>query len=230
MTTVTSGGSRPTRLHARMRRSLRAFTGRPRLLIAAAAGILAAVLLPDWRVSTRVLGAYDIAVALHLVLVWSMMGFSSHADLQRRADREDVGAVVVLGLTIAAAIVSFAAIAAELHAIKNLGESSGPRLALAGGTILLSWVFVHTVFALHYAHDYYAGEDDRQGLKFPGDRKPDYWDFLYFAFNLGAAAQTSDVMIEARRMRRFVLAHTILSFLFNTTILALAINVGASLL
>jgi uncharacterized membrane protein len=85
------------------------------------------------------------------------------------------------------------------------------------------------MFGLHYAHDYYAGEDDRRGLKFPGDTAPDYWDFLYFSFNLGAAAQTSDVQIEAPRMRRFVLAHTIVSFLFNTGVLALAINVGASL-
>ena len=86
------------------------------------------------------------------------------------------------------------------------------------------------MFALHYAHDFYAGEEDRRGLAFPGEERPDYWDFLYFSFNLGAASQTSDVQIEARRMRRFVLAHTILSFLFNTTVLALAINVGASLL
>ncbi|NNM72394.1 DUF1345 domain-containing protein [Enterovirga sp. DB1703] len=175
--------------------------------------------------------AYDIGVGLHVMLVWSMMALSSHADLQRRADKEDVGAVIVLALTMIAAIASFVAIGVELHSVKDLQEGRAPpRLALAAGTILLSWLFVHTTFALHYAHDYYAGADDRQGLRFPGEHRPDYWDFLYFSFNLGAASQTSDVVIEAPRMRRFVLAHTILSFLFNTTILALAINVGASLL
>jgi uncharacterized membrane protein len=223
--------ARPTRSHARFRKLLRIFTGRPRLLIAAGAGVLAAFLLSDLRLSTRILFAYDLAVALHIVLVWSMMAVSSHADLQRRADKEDVGAVVVLALTMAAAVASLAAIGAELHGVKSLeGGKAAPRLLLAGGTILLSWLFVHTMFALHYSHDFYAGKDDREGLKFPGDRKPDYWDFMYFAFNLGAASQTSDVVIEAPRTRRFVLAHTILSFLFNTTILALAINVGASLL
>jgi uncharacterized membrane protein len=192
---------------------------------------LAAFLLPEMRLPTRVLSAYDIAIGLHLVLVWSMMAVSSHADLQRRADQEDVGAVVVLALTVGAALASFVAIGAELHGVKDIQDGhSGSRLALAGGTILLSWLFVHTTFALHYAHDFYAGEDDRGGLKFPGESKPDYWDFLYFSFNLGAASQTSDVEVEASRTRRFVLAHTILSFLFNTTILALAINVGASLL
>jgi len=222
--------ARPTRSHAHLRRTMRIFTGRPRLMVPAAAGLVAGFILPAERLSSRLLEAYDIAVGLHIILVWSMMAVSSHAQLQRRADKEDVGAVVVLALTIAAAVASFVAIGAELHGIKDLAEGKWGRLALAGGTILLSWVFVHTMFALHYAHDYYAGEDDRGGLKFPGDAKPDYLDFLYFAFNLGAAAQTSDVMIEAARTRRFVLAHTILSFLFNTTILALAINVGASLL
>lgn len=225
---MTRPPTRQSRLTARLRRLLRAFTGRPRLLAAITAGLLAAVALPETRLSTRLLGAYDVAVIVHLVLVWSMMGLSSHADLQRRADKEDVGAVFVLALTMGAALASLVAIGAELHAVKELAAGTGRRLGLAAATILLSWLFVHTMFALHYAHDYYAGESDREGLRFPGDRKPDYWDFLYFSFNMGAASQTSDVVVEAFRMRRFVLAHTILSFLFNTTILALAINVGAS--
>ena len=135
-------------------------------------------------------------------------------------------------MTIVAALASLAAIAVELHGIRDSGGAriEGGRLMLAGGTILASWIFVHTMFALHYAHDYYAGGDDRGGLKFPTDTPPDYWDFLYFSFTMGAASQTSDVTVVASRMRRFVLAHTILSFLFNTTVLALAINVGASLL
>lgn len=187
---------------------------------------------PAERLSTRLLTAWDLGVSLHVVLVWVMMGMSSHADLQRRADKEDAGALSVLVLTMATAIASLVAIAAELHGIKDAGgvRAEGFRLALVGGTILVSWVFVHTIFALHYAHDFYAGEDDRGGLKFPEDAKPDYWDFLYFSFTIGAASQTSDVTVVASRMRRLVLAHTILSFLFNTTVLALAINVGASLL
>jgi uncharacterized membrane protein len=160
-----------------------------------------------------------------------MMARSDHDIIQRRADEEDAGAAAVLSLTIVAALASFVAIGAELHGLHEAtGQKPVGRLALAAITILVSWLFVHTMFALHYAHDFYAGEQDRGGLKFPGERRPDYWDFLYFAFNLGAASQTSDVAIEAARTRRFVLAHTILSFLFNTTILAMAINVGAGLL
>ena len=131
----------------------------------------------------------------------------------------------------AAAVASLIAIAAELSGIK--ADQSGQQvfgLAIAGVTILCSWFFVHTIYAIHYAHEYYGDEGERQGLAFPDKEQPDYWDFLYFSFNIGAAGQTSDVAIVSKRMRRLALAHTIMSFLFNTTILALAVNVGAGLL
>lgn len=212
------------------RTSLRLLSARPRLLVSAVFGAIVSLLAPQPGLAGRMLIGWTAGTGLCLVLVWAMMGRSTYADMQRRADREDAGAAAVLILTMLGAVASLVAIAAELRGIKGGGSPDAGRLVLAGATILLTWLFVNTMFALHYAHDYYAGEDDRRGLKFPGDGKPDYWDFLYFAFNLGAAAQTSDVMIEAKRMRRFALAHTILSFLFNTTILALAVNVGASLL
>lgn len=185
------------------------------------------------RTSTRLLFAYDVGVVLFLILSWTMMARSTHAKMQARADEEDAGALAVLVLTLLAAVISLAAIAIELQGFRDVAEyrDRGLRLALAGITILSSWLFVQTIFALHYAHDYFKGEDDREGLLFPGPKEaPDYWDFIYFSLNLGAAAQTSDVAVTAKRMRRFVLAHTILSFLFNTTVLALAVNVGAGLL
>jgi uncharacterized membrane protein len=215
------------------RRLVRGVRARPRLLLAAAIFAAVALVTPDeLRLPTRFLAAWDIAITAYLALVMVMMARSDEATLQRRADQEDIGAAIVLTLTMTAAVASFVAIAAELHGLHDAGPGhrASWRLGLAGITILLSWVFVHVMFAMHYAHDYYAGEDDRGGLKFPSDNRPDYWDFLYFAFTMGAASQTSDVSVTASRTRRFVLAHTILSFLFNTTVLALAINVGASLL
>jgi uncharacterized membrane protein len=211
---------------------LRIATARPRLLVAGGLIVALALLLPDsLRLATRLLIAWDAGIVFYLGLICTMMARSDHDIIQRRADEEDAGAAAVLSLTIVAAVASFAAIGAELHGLHEAaGARPAGRLALAAITILVSWLFVHTMFALHYAHDFYAGEQDRGGLKFPGEHRPDYWDFLYFAFNLGAASQTSDVAIEAARTRRFVLAHTILSFLFNTTILAMAINVGAGLL
>lgn len=211
---------------------LRIATARPRLLVSAVLVLATGLLLPgDLRLPTRFLIAWDTGTVFYLVLVCVMMARSDHGTLQRRADEEDAGAAAVLGLSVIAAVASLVAIGAELHGVGEAGEPrSLGRLSLAGVTILVSWLFVHTMFALHYAHDYYAGSNDRGGLKFPGEARPDYWDFLYFAFNMGAASQTSDVSVTAARTRRFVLAHTILSFLFNTTILAMAINVGAGLL
>ncbi len=204
---------------------------RPRLLGSVLLAIAVYVILPgDWGPVSRFLVSWDIGTAGYLVLAMAMAARSTTAKLQQRAADEDETALVFLILTLSAAVVSLIAIGIELSGIQNATGQQGFRLAIAGITIFCSWFFVHTIFAIHYAHEYYGDKGERQGLAFPHKEKPDYWDFLYFAFNLGAAAQTSDVVIVSRRMRRLALAHTILSFLFNTTILALAVNVGAGLL
>jgi uncharacterized membrane protein len=205
---------------------------RPRLLGSALLGALVFALLPaGWRVNSRLLVAWDFGVLCYLVVAITMAARSSTSTMEARAAREDEGEVVVLALTLVAAVASLAAIAVELYGIHDdpAGEQVF-RLTVAAITILCSWFFVHTIYAIHYAHEFYGDAGERQGLKFPHEGRPDYWDFLYFSFNLGAAAQTSDVLVTSKRMRRLVLAHTVLAFLFNTTILALAVNVGAGLL
>jgi len=212
----------------------KAFRARPRLLLSATVAIALALLLPArFALSSRLLLAWNAGAILYLILTFVMMARSEVADMRRRAATQDEGAIFILLVTSAAAVASLAAIAFELHGTHG-GGSDGKhfRMGLAGVTIFCSWLFVHTSFALHYAHEFYGEGVDEGigGLKFPAsDYDPDYWDFLYFAANLGAAAQTSDVMITGQSMRRLALAHTILSFLFNTMILALAVNVGASL-
>jgi uncharacterized membrane protein len=96
-------------------------------------------------------------------------------------------------------------------------------------TIALSWAFIHTIFALHYAHEFYA-QTRGGGLAFPGEGEPDYWDFLYFSLVIGMTSQVSDVAVTAKPMRRIVAAHGVVSFVFNTTLLALAVNIAASAL
>lgn len=105
-------------------------------------------------------------------------------------------------------------------------------MALAVGTLIASWFFFHTLFAFHYAREFYDLEADglQPPLGFPGGDQPDYWDFLYFAFNLGTASQTADVTVNAPRLRRFVLGHQIASYLFNTAVIALGVNVAAALM
>jgi uncharacterized membrane protein len=205
---------------------------RPRFYGAVLAGAVLFFALPSaWRLSTRLLVSWDLGVTLYLGLAGWTLAHASIQTMKDRADREYEGATAVLALTVGATLASLAAIGAELHGIRDAaGESEMLRLGLAGFTILCSWSFLHVIFAIHYAHEFYAEAGDRQSLRFPGDRSPDYLDFLYFSFTIGAAAQTSDVTVHSRRMRGTVLVHTVLSFLFNTTILALAINVGAGLL
>ncbi|HEX8166030.1 MAG TPA: DUF1345 domain-containing protein [Beijerinckiaceae bacterium] len=218
---------------------MRTLRGHPRLLLsvaiaAAAAVILAASPWPDLERSSRSLVVWNVFAVSYLVLAFVMMARSDMEGIRRRAAAQDEGAVFILLVTSFAAVASLVAIAVELHAAREAASGGKAlRIGLAGLTVLCSWLFVHTSFALHYAHEFYGEGRDKEigGLQFPKKGyEPDYWDFLYFSANLGAAAQTSDVMITSAAMRRLALAHTILSFLFNTTILALAVNVGASLL
>jgi uncharacterized membrane protein len=211
---------------------LAAVASRPRLLSSASVGVLCWFMWPHhWAATSRLILAWDAGTLLYLVLAWTMFARSTQDDLHRRASAEDEGAVAVLVLTVAAAVASLFAIGVELAGVHAAGgEAATGRVAIVAGTILCSWFFLHTIFALHYAHVDYDGSTRTWALAFPGKDAPDYWDFLYFSFNLGAAAQTSDVAITSSSLRRVVLAHTILSFLFNTTVLALAVNVGAGLL
>lgn len=150
-----------------------------------------------------------------------------------RARIQDDGAAVVLFLTVAAALASLAAIVIELSGLDNLTPlQQGLRLALVLVTFLASWSLVHTSFALHYAHAYY-GSRNKSGnppLEFPGDEPPVYTDFLYFAMIVGMTSQTADVAIASTRMRRLAMAQGMIAFAFNTTLLALTVNIAAGLL
>ena len=216
------------------RRVLRQARVRPRLVLAAGVCLLAPAALPATLAApTRALVAWNLGAGLYLVLAWTVMLRSSLAQMRSRARVEDDGAVAVLALTLGAAVASVAAIVLELVGSRNLPVASrAPHLALAGATILISWCFVHTVFAIHYAHEHYVerGGPDRRALEFPGVDPPDYMDFLYFSFVIGTTSQTADVSIASRGMRRLALLHGVVAFLFNTTLLALTVNIAASLI
>ena len=94
----------------------------------------------------------------------------------------------------------------------------------------MSWTFTHTIFALHYAHDFYGEAARADGLKFPGNTQPDYWDFVYFSFVIGMTFQVSDVAVTNKSIRRMVVAHGALSFFFSTAIVALTVNIAAGLI
>jgi uncharacterized membrane protein len=202
---------------------------RPRLFIAAAVGVAVIAVLfivcDDWRAATKLLIGWDVAVALYLVLSIEMVVRSDMSHIRSRASMQDEGAIALLLLPVAAAIASLVAIFAELAAAKG-SVNYGWHAALAVATIALSWTFIHVLFALHYAHDYYGEGNRANGLIFPGKDKPDYWDFVYFAFVVGMTFQVSDVQVSNRLIRRLVVTHGALSFVFNTAILAVTVNLA----
>lgn len=225
---------RPTFLAGRL------LVARPRLFLSVGVAIACYLFWPSNVVwITRVLIAWNIGTCLYIALYLFMIAASDSKTIRWRAKITDEGKFVILFLTIVAASASLAAIFAQLAIIKDLkGLDKGLHLGLAGLTIVSAWVFIHLSFALHYAHEFFdehksvGGEKPSivGGLNFPGTDEPDYWDFLYFSFIIGVASQTADVSITSKAMRRTSLGHSILSFFFNSAILALTINIAAGLI
>lgn len=218
--------------------SRRKFYARTHLIASLVAAGIVGVLLPSWlHLPTRVLCIWDAGMLCFLVLSWWVMLRATPETMRLNAKRQDEGRLVILSLVTAAACASILAIGFLLKDAK-----SGPgtivllHIVLSAITILGSWLLVHTIFALHYAHGYYQDdsksleESKAEGLDFPGDSEPDYWDFLYFSFVIGMTSQVSDVQIESRSMRRLALMHGVLSFFFNTAIVAMTINIIAGLI
>jgi len=215
---------------------MRQLQARPRLFTSIVAGVLAGLLLPgslELHRITRLIVAWNVTAVLYVVLAAVMMLRATPAQIRRRAQLQDEGQFVILAVVAVAAVASLVAIVAELSVSKSmLGMNRYAHIGLSALTILSSWAFTHTMFALHYAHDYYGclSGTSKGGLSFPGDEQPDYGDFMYFAFVIGTSGQTADVDFTSRAMRRVGLLHCVLAFLFNTTVLALMINIAASLI
>ena len=164
---------------------------------------------------------------LYLALIYWYMAHASVAGMRQRAAIADEGAIALLVLTTTAALASLAAVVAEI------GQAPGPyHVVLGMGTILLSWTFMHSIFALHYAREFYGKgyEEGTGGLAFPGKEDPDYWDFLYYSLVVAMTAQVSDVQITSKAMRRLTTVHGVASFFFNLTVLALTVNIVSSLM
>jgi len=200
---------------------------RPRTFISMAIGIVAFFLLPgSLRLVTRLLVGWDIFAAFYLVLVFTVVLRSGIRHIRLNAVLQDDGRFLILLVTALGAFASIAAIVFELGA----SNRSAPGLILATVTIALSWAAVHTAFSLHYAHEYYRSGKPG-GLQFPnGDphEDADYWDFVYFSFVIGMTAQVSDVGITDKIIRRTATVHGIISFVFNTALLGLMVNIAAS--
>jgi uncharacterized membrane protein len=206
---------------------------RPRLLLSTLlAGIVAAFLPPSVHLVSRLLCSWDAFTICFLVLSLRLMLRATPEIMRRFARQEDEGRTVILSLITIAACVSVGAIGLILQDKGKENSLLFLHLGLSIATIVSSWLLVHTIFAQHYAHTYYRedrtlDECKADGLDFPGEIEPDYWDFLYFSFVIGMTSQVSDVNVTSRQIRRLSLIHGVLSFFFNTTIVAMMINIVA---
>lgn len=181
-------------------------------------------LLPgsDWRDAAAL--AFDLAAMAFLLSLIPLLRASDADAMRRRAARNDANRVLVLILTSLLTVMVMVAITGELA-----GAQRGDWLAITKlvGTLVLIWLFANAVYALHYAHTYFAQDEggDHGGIDFPGTKEPDYWDFAYFAYTLGMTFQTSDTDITDRGVRKVALFHSIVAFVFNIGVIAFTINV-----
>lgn len=212
-------------------RSTAHMRARPRLMVSTLIFLvlLAGGLATGLVVARSILFAFDMAALVFLGTVFWMFAHSDTRSMRARAAAEDSGHWTFLFSSIGVSIVVLVALFAELHAS---GKGDWIEIALAACSLVLSWLFMNTMFALHYAHGFYTGlgdhdKHDRKGLEFPGTDEPDYWDFMYFSIVLGMTFQVSDVQIRARHLRRLALLHGIIAFFFNVVILALSVNLIA---
>jgi uncharacterized membrane protein len=216
--------------------SWRVVRGRPRLFIGMLCGLVAAPLLPgDISRTTRAILAWDLGVIVFLAGAAFLFTTERLNHMAADAEAQEEGEWTVFWLTVAAVTFSFVAVIDEFSGMKELPAAQRSlHVILVAVTLLVSWLMTHTTFAFRYAHEYYeidaGGVGIVGGLEFPGEKRPDYLDFLYFALVLGMTFQVSDVQITARKFRRLAAAHGLLSFLYNTIIVALTVNIAAGML
>lgn len=200
-------------------------------------GMAAFLLLPaSLGLATRAVFAWDLGTSF-LLAMFALMFLTEGDDraIARNAAAQQEGEWTVFGFTLAAVTASFAALSSMLGIAKDMqGLQRKLYVGVVALTLLLSWLMTHALFALRYAHEYYEHKPGsgrlEAGLTFPGEQQPDYWDFVYFALVLGMTFQVSDVQITSRKMRRLAAAHGLIGFLFNTVIVALTVNIAATLL
>ena len=179
--------------------------------------------MPGGWLSRLALG-WDVGVALFLIECAVKAGRTrSVDDIRQRSAALDEAGPAVLPLALLAGVASIVVVIGEAM------QATGGRAILALVTVALSWLFVHVMFAFHYAHEFYsAGEKgkDRGGLMFPGGEDPDYWDFLHFSLIIGVASQTADIEISDKGLRRTSTVHSLTAFVFNTVVVALTVNMA----
>jgi uncharacterized membrane protein len=221
-----------------MAKHSRAFGGRDphralgRLLLALALGFATAMLVPArFGSALRAIAAWDVAAVVVGTLSWLIILRTSVEDTRRHAAEDDPGRRAVGVMTIMASGFSLLATAVVLRQARTLAPNTRDLFVLLCALAVVSaWLLTHTAYTLRYAHLYYRGDHEGEGgLVFPGDGQPAYLEFAYFAFTIGMCFQVSDIGVSSRQIRRAALGHSLLSFLYNTAILATAVNLAVGI-
>jgi uncharacterized membrane protein len=212
-----------------MKRAASGVSAARRLAIAVVGGVLVGVALvafTPWQVDSIL--AWDTAAAVFVVWVWAEIRGRDAAETRAIATREDDSRLAADLVLISASVVSLIGVAMVLlKASASTGPARPATIAVAVASVAASWCAVHTVFTLRYAHLYYL---ENGGLDFHDAREPAYADFAYVAFTVGMTFQVSDTEVTSKRIRVSVLRHALLSYIFGIAVIALTINVVASLL
>jgi uncharacterized membrane protein len=219
----------PQRRRFRDTKVSRFLQARWRLLFGTLLCVALVVFLPQEKywLASRLLIGWDAGAALYLVLVIVMIIRSAPDRVRLESPLQDEGRIAIPILTVTAGLASLGAIIFWLRAASQSETILPGILGLLFLTIVLSWLFIHMMFALHYAHEYYAEHRGAGGgLRFPGGGDPGYWDFIYFAFAIGTATQVSDVAVTSTIIRRTVTAHGMVAFVFNVTMIALTVSIA----
>lgn len=219
-------------MHRAIRASARVFRTHPRTWIALVFGIAISLVLPmSWSPIVRVLVAWDSGVILFLATIFFWMRRCSAEQLLTRYREEDPSGPIILIVVTAAALVSVIATVELIATLRHVGHDARVwHSVLAPATLVLSWLLVPTMFTMHYADMFYSAETGDRPLSFPQTKMPAFWDFAYFSFTIAAANQTADVITTSTSIRKVVIAHEIISFIFNASIIGFAINITAGLI
>jgi uncharacterized membrane protein len=202
-------------------------------LAAAGVAFLAQPGFISWH--TRAVASWDLGTIVYLGLAWWLVMRADAKGTRDHALAQDQSSYLIFLFVVGASCASIVAIGFVSGTIRELAFWSRTwHLALTVTALMSSWLLIQTVFAFHYARTYYDGARNEgvgpAGLLFPGKGQPDYQDFAYFSFVIGMTSQVSDVAVTSRRMRRLALVHGFLAFVFNIAVLALSINIIASVI
>jgi uncharacterized membrane protein len=203
-----------------------------RLWIGIGVGVAVLLGLPSgWTLLDRLLIGWDAGVTLFLVLIFVWMHGQTAQQIRSKYIEEDESAPVILVIVTLAALLSLIAIVEPLATLRHVqGRERLWHFVLAAVTLIDSWLLVPTVFTTHYADMFYSEEPEDRPLQFPDTELPVFWDFAYFSFTIAAACQTADVATRRASIRKVLIAHQLVSFLFNASILGFAVNVTAGLI